>query len=132
MPQSTNTTVSSNGATIFVLGSTSVTFPAGITGWHGRAVATSDAEPEVFETAKNGDGMVEQVGETTPANRMRKFQLTGYIDATFVEANVPNTVAITKQGNTYFCFIRKVGDPYPKGNFVEVALDAESYSLIQS
>ena len=131
MGQSTFTTVTP-AASKYVFGSTSVTFPTNITGWTGRALGTSDAEPEVFGTATNGDSMVEQVGETTSANRMRKFQMEGYINSTFSEPAVPNTISFTKNNTTYFCFVRKVSDPYPKGSFVACTIDIESYALIQN
>lgn len=104
-------------------------------GFTAKEIATGDFEPEIFQTAINGDGQVEQIAETTAANRMGKFQLTGYITTSFDPSLIPNTATLVFPGEaqvSIFVFVKKVGNPYKKGAFQEVALDLESYPLVTS
>ena len=102
-----------------------------INGFLARSVASSDAEPEVFVTATNGEGFVEAVAIAKAANKMLKIQITGYVTNAFNKTTVNQT--FTGNGGPFgnrFFFVKKISDPIPKGNFVEVTIDCESYPLV--
>lgn len=104
-----------------------------ITGFLARTVASSDAEPEIFVTATNGEGFVEAVAISKTANKMLKIQLVGYVTNAFDKNAVAQT--FTGTGGPFgsrFFFIKKISDPIPKGNFVEVTIDCESYPFVTS
>lgn len=135
MPFSTNTTTSEYSGTAMAFAFKSSYTGATLTGagFLGRTIASADAEPEVFQTAVNGDGQVEAIAISTSANKMLKVQLTGYVDVTFNKLTLPNKFsdgAGPLAGRTFF--IKKISEPVPKGAFVEVSLDLESYPLITS
>jgi hypothetical protein len=97
-----------------------------IPGFLARTVSSSDAEPEVFVTATNGEGHVEAIAISKPANKMINATFTGYITNTFNKLSVPSTFNFL--GRKFF--IKKVSDPRPKGEFVEASIEAQSFPLI--
>lgn len=98
-----------------------------ITGFVGRA-AQSDIAPEVFSTATDGEGHVDAVAVSKPANRMISLSITGYITDSFDETSVGGTFTYL----TRFFIIRKISKPRKKGEFTEVTIDAESYAGVTS
>jgi hypothetical protein len=109
----------------FVFGFAASDAPS-ITNFSARAVATSDAEPEVFVTAINGEGHTEAVGISKPANKKISCSFIGYINSSFNKLTVADTFSFLGR----FFFITKISDPRPKGDFVEVTIDAMSYPLV--
>lgn len=93
-----------------------------------RAVATSDAEPEIFVTATNGEGHVEALAISKSANKMINCSFVGYITTSFNKLTVASD--FTFLGRKFF--IKKISDPRPKGEYVEVTIDAVSYPLVTS
>lgn len=99
-----------------------------ITGFAPRGVSTSDLEPEIFVTATNGEGHVEAIALSKPANKKITVTLTGYIDSSFNRNNVGNSFSLFSR----FFLVTKVSDPRQKGEFVEVSIDAVSHPLVTS
>ena len=93
-----------------------------------RGISTSDREPEVFQTATNGEGFVEAVAIAKPANKMISVTLIGYISSAFNAGTVGNSFTLFGR----FFLIKKISDPRQKGQFVEVSIDAVSYPLVTS
>lgn len=90
--------------------------------------AQTDVEPEVFDTATNGEGHVEAVAVSLPANRMINLTLSGYINSSFNKLTVGNTFTFL----TRFFIIKKISDPREKGKFIEISIDAVSYANVTS
>ncbi len=141
----TNVTVDKGGdANAFVFGAMgasgsafAVATPSAFSavGFQAKEITTGDFEPEVFQTATNGDNQVEQIAMSIPSMRMGKFQLTGYVTVSFDPSLVPATCTLVFPGeaaNSLYCFVRKIGNPYKKGVFQEVVLDLELYPLVTS
>ena len=99
-----------------------------ITGFSHRGISTSDLEPEVFQTATNGEGFVEAVAIAKQANKMLNVDLVGYISSSFNRNNIGNT--FTLFGRLFF--VKKISDPRQKGNFVEVSIAGTSFPLVTS
>lgn len=109
----------------FVYGFAAADAPT-ITAFSARTVSSSDAEPEVFTTAVNGEGHVEAIAISKPANRKVSISVTGYITSAFNKLTLINTFDFL--GRKFY--ITKISDPRPKGEFVEVTIDATSYALV--
>ena len=114
-----------HGNTNLVFGFAAADAPT-ISGFLARVVATSDAEPEVFVQATNGEGHVEAVAVSKTANKMINASFTGYITTSFNKLTVGNTFSFLGR----FFIIKKISDPRPKGEFVECTIDAQSFPLV--
>jgi hypothetical protein len=114
-----------HGNTTLVFGFAASDAPS-IAGFLARSVSTSDATPEVFVTATNGEGHVEAVAVSKSANKMISATFTGYITTSFNKLTVGNTFSFLGR----FFIIKKISDPRPKGEYVEASIDAESYPLV--
>lgn len=121
------TDINQSGQGPYVFGFQASDAPS-ITGFTARTVATMDRNPEVFVTATNGEGHVEAVAISKSANKMIEAEFTGYITTAFDPATLTNTFTFL----TRFFFIKKISDPRPKGNFVEVSISASSFPLVTS
>lgn len=121
------TNVDLHGNTNLVFGFAAADAPS-ISGFEARTVATSDATPEVFETATNGEGHVEAIAISKTANKKIDCSFVGYITSSFNKLTTPTN--FTFLGRRFF--ITKISDPRPKGVYVEVTIDASSFPLVSS
>jgi len=91
----------------------------------GLKVRTLDLtyEPEVNETAQDGEGAVESVTTTKPDKRSIKATATGYISN--LSQYRTQTASFTFDGR--FFIIGPVKEPRQKGKYVEGSVEAVSY-----
>ena len=85
-------------------------------------------EPEVNETAQDGEGAVESVTTSKPEKRSIKATATGYISD--LTAYRTQTASFTFNGRFYI--IGPVKEPRQKGKYVEGSVEAISYAGVTS
>jgi hypothetical protein len=80
-----------------------------------------------------GEGFVEAVAISATAKKMLSISMTGYVTNAFDKTTIGQTFTGTGGPfGTRFFFIKKISDPIPKGNYVEVTIDCESYPFVTS
>jgi len=83
-------------------------------------------EPEFFGQANDKEAHAAAIVVSKPSKRKIAAIFIGYCLATFNPANVPNNFSFI--GRRFI--VRKISDPYKKGEFNEVAIEAESFANI--
>lgn len=99
-----------------------------IAGFKARSVEI-EYQPEVFETAQDGEGHVDAVAVSKSDKAMASVTLSGYID----DVNAYRAVS----GGTFtlfsrFYIIQSITEPRQKGKFAEGSVKAVSYAGVTS
>src|SRR6266404_4534388 len=91
-------------------------------------------EPEVMNSATDGEGHEESSTQSKAANRKITGTISGYITDAFNPEAIANFFTWTFPGTSALRFFRitKIGEPIKKGDYVEVALDIISTAGVTS
>lgn len=98
-----------------------------ITGFVARS-AELRYEAETFAQAQDGEGLTESVVTTKADKRKITGTFGGYILSGFDPSGISASFSFAGR----FFIVKNVSQPKRKGEFNEVSLEAESYSLVTS
>ncbi len=124
-------TIEQHGVTALAFGFKSTDAPT-IANFFARG-AELKFEPEVFETAMDGEGNVEAIAVTKLDSRKITGSFTGYVPASLGSGGsnaIANAFNFVVNSITRYFIIKSIGEPRPKGKYVEVSIEVESHSLV--
>jgi len=85
-----------------------------------------DYEPEKYSTSENGEGHVDSVTVTKKNKRKGTATFTGKITSDYNPLTVPESFP----WNDRLWIVKKAPRPLKKGEYAEVAIEAESFALV--